>query len=344
MALETSQSSTPQSTPFTREGLSVSTQLETSDRRSQEPMLLGLTHSVQSMLHKEPPPPPQPAMGFFTDTSLCIGCKACEVACKQWNQLPARDPVWTGSSYDNTGQLTATTWRHVQFIEQMGGRDGRGALRSGIDSKLAQARSDGTIPLTPPGTALPFFNTERWLMMSDVCKHCANAPCQEACPTGALIRTEFDTVYVQQDICNGCGYCVVACPFGVIMRDDYGDYRAHKCTLCYDRMKDGLEPACAKACPTDSIQFGEVEQLKAHARERLGLLHERGVTEARLYGADDNILDGGLNSFFLLLDEPEVYNLPENPQRPFNNVVPASLWTIAAATVLGLLGVLFFRE
>jgi formate dehydrogenase iron-sulfur subunit len=278
------------------------------------------------VLNKEPPPPPQPAMGFFTDTSLCIGCKACEVACKQWNQLPAKDPAWTGSSYDNTGQLSAITWRHVQFIEKIGQR--------GLPD----------IPLTPPGTALPFFNTDRWLMHSDVCKHCANAPCQEACPTGAIIRTEFDTVYVQQDICNGCGYCIVACPFGVIARDEHGDHRAHKCTLCYDRMKDGMVPACAQACPTDSIQYGEVEQLKAHARERLGILHERGVNEAQLYGVDDNILDGGLNSFFLLLDEPAVYNLPENPPRPANNVAPASFWTIVAAMVLGLLGIIFFKK
>ncbi len=281
--------------------------------------------SILSLMvgNKESPLPPQPAMGFFTDTSLCIGCKACEIACKQWNQLPASDPVWTGSSYDNTGQLSATTWRHVQFIEHIGRPE---------------------IPVITPGTALPFFNTDRWLMQSDVCKHCANAPCLEACPTGSIIRTEFDTVYVQQDICNGCGYCVVACPFGVIARDEYGDRTAHKCTLCYDRLKDGFEPACAKACPTDSIQFGEVEQLRAHARQRLGLLRERGVKEARLYGVDDNILDGGLNSFFLLLDEPEVYNLPQNPLRPSNNVVPASLWTIVAAAVLGLFGILFFRK
>jgi formate dehydrogenase iron-sulfur subunit len=293
--------------------------------------------SIRSMVSlligsKEPPMAPQAAMGFFTDTSLCIGCKACEIACKQWNQLPASDPVWTGSSYDNTGQLSATTWRHVQFIEHIGRPD---------------------IPLIQPGTALssisqstalPFFNSDRWLMQSDVCKHCANAPCQEACPTGSIIRTEFDTVYVQQDICNGCGYCVVACPFGVIARDQYGDRTAHKCTLCYDRLKDGFEPACAKACPTDSIQFGEVEQLKAHARERLGILHERGVKEAQLYGVDDTILDGGLNSFFLLLDEPEIYNLPQNPQRPSNNVIPASFWTIVAAAVIGLFGILFFRE
>jgi len=109
-------------------------------------------------------------------------------------------------------------------------------------------------------------------------------------------------------------------------------------------LKDGFEPACAKACPTDSIQFGEVEQLKAHARQRLGLLRERGVNEAQLYGVDDDILDGGLNSFFLLLDKPEIYNLPQNPQRPSNNVVPASLWTILAAAVLGLCGIFLFKK
>jgi formate dehydrogenase iron-sulfur subunit len=275
---------------------------------------------------------PQAAMGFFTDTSLCIGCKACEIACKQWNQLPASDPVWTGSSYDNTGQLSATTWRHVQFIEHIGRPD------------IPLIQPGSALSSSPQSTALPFFNSDRWLMQSDVCKHCANAPCQEACPTGSIIRTEFDTVYVQQDICNGCGYCVIACPFGVIARDQYGDRTAHKCTLCYDRLKDGFEPACAKACPTDSIQFGEVEQLKAHARERLGILHERGVKEAQLYGVDDTILDGGLNSFFLLLDEPEIYNLPQNPQRPSNNVVPASLWTILAAAVLGLCGIFIFKK
>ena len=294
--------------------------------------------------NKEPPLPPQPAMGFFTDTSLCIGCKACEVACKQWNQLPAEAPTWTGTSYDNTGQLSARTWRHVEFIEHVGPQRQNGRSSDNLRDRIEEARSEGIVPFIPPGTALPFFNTERWLMQSDVCKHCANAPCLEACPTGAIIRTEFDTVYVQQDICNGCGYCVVACPFGVISRDELGDHMAHKCTLCYDRLKDGMEPACAKACPTDSIQFGEVDQLKVHARERLGDLHRRGVAEARLYGVDDNILDGELNSFFLLLDQPEVYNLPENPSRPSNNVAPASFWTIVAAMVLGLLGILFFRE
>ena len=170
---------------------------------------------------KEPAPPPQQVMGFFTDTSLCIGCKACEVACKQWNQLPAKDAFWTGTSYDNTCHLSSIAWRHVQFIEEIGRT--RPVLPL-IDEQIAIARSNSTIPMTPPGTALPFFNSDRWLMRSDVCKHCAHAPCHEACPTGAIIRTEFDTVYVQQDICNGCGYCVIACPFGVIARDEQGTH------------------------------------------------------------------------------------------------------------------------
>ncbi len=329
------------------------TQQSWGSRLSEAPLQTGLELIAGAIkpLHKEPAPPPQPAMGFFTDTSICIGCKACEVACKQWNQLPATNPTWSGTSYDNTGQLGGTTWRHVQFIEQIGLRQADTTAAKGarpalplLDTRVAQAMSNGTIPQMPPGTTLPFFNSDRWLMHSDVCKHCANAPCQEACPTGAIIRTEFDTVYVQQDICNGCGYCIVNCPFGVIARDEQGDHQAHKCTLCYDRLKDGMEPACAKACPTKSIQFGPVAELKERARARVGELHEHGVSEAQLYGVDDNILDGGLNSFFLLLDRPEVYNLPENPIRPMNNVAPASLWTIVAATIIGLMGILFFRE
>ena len=295
---------------------------------------------------KAPPPMPQPVMGFFTDTSLCIGCKACEVACKQWNQLPAKEAVWTGSSYDNTEHLSAIAWRHVQFIEEIGRpRPSRPSLPLlDVSAAKNQRNGNGSLAMNAPGTALPFFNSERWLMRSDVCKHCAHAPCHEACPTGAIIRTEFDTVYVQQDICNGCGYCVTACPFGVIARDNEGTHTARKCTLCYDRMKDGMTPACAQACPTASIQYGDVEQLKTHARDRVGLLQERGLQEARLYGVDDDILEGGLHSFFLLLDAPEAYNLPSNPPRPSNHVAPASLWAVVAATILSILGAFFFHH
>ncbi|HTI13289.1 MAG TPA: 4Fe-4S dicluster domain-containing protein [Dictyobacter sp.] len=342
-------------------------------KRSNLPVLNFGIQQAEKVLTSFPvqkPIPEQPAMGFFTDTSVCIGCKACEVACKQWNQLPAIDPEWTGTSYDNTQRFGANTWRHVQFIEQVGRRkpaqekapepmvsvNANGQKKPNLDLPMFEEafpnfKLNGPISEAPAApaafnTTLPFVKEDRWLMHSDVCKHCANAPCQEGCPTGAIIRTEFDTVYVQQDICNGCGYCVVCCPFGVIERDSItiGDGRAHKCTLCYDRLKDGMEPACAKACPTDSIQFGEVAKLKEQARARLGYLHEQGVEEAQLYGVDDNILDGGLNSFFLLLDEPEVYNLPKNPPRPMHNVMPTSFWGLVTAVIIGIFGILFFTQ
>jgi formate dehydrogenase iron-sulfur subunit len=243
--------------------------------------------------------------GFFTDTTLCIGCKACEVACKQWNQLPNDGYHFTGMSYDNTVHLGASTWRHVSFVER-------------------------PVPLSNQDAG-----DFSWLMASDVCKHCARAGCLENCPTGAIIRTEFGSVYVQPDICNGCGYCVVGCPFGVIDRN-HDDGRAWKCTLCYDRQKDGMQPACSKACPTASIQFGEIETLKAHAKARVQQLHERGITEAYLYGEDaaSQPGTGGLNAFFLLVDKPEVYNLPPNPEVP--TIKGNQSWISAGLAAIGV--------
>ena len=175
----------------------------------------------------------------------------------------------------------------------------------------------------------------RWLMSSDVCKHCTEAACLDVCPTGAIFRTEFETVVVQEDVCNGCGYCVVACPFGVLDRRE-GDGRVFKCTLCYDRLKDDLEPACAKACPTNSIQFGEHDELLERAAERVARLHQDGVTEARLYGADPGDGVGGTGAFFMLLDEPETYGLPPDPVVTTRNL--AGIWrtALAAAGALGL--------
>jgi formate dehydrogenase iron-sulfur subunit len=237
-----------------------------------------------------------PRMGFFTDTSVCIGCKACEVACKEWNQVPEDGLVFTGMSYDNTQGLGGNTWRHVAFIEQ----------RRPLASQETGAASR---PETDHGDAEDGF---RWLMSSDVCKHCTEAACLDVCPTGALFRTEFGTVVVQEDICNGCGYCVPACPFGVIdQRPDDG--RMSKCTLCYDRLGVGQEPACAKSCPTDSIQFGPLEELRDRAQNRVEQLHGAGINEARLYGEDPADGIGGAGAFFLLLDDPEVYGLPPDP-------------------------------
>jgi formate dehydrogenase iron-sulfur subunit len=282
--------------------------------------------------------------GFFTDTTLCIGCKACEVACKQWNQLPADGYELTGMSYDNTVALGATTWRHVAFIEQFNGHDGgsddgrtarAGAQRAGADA-IATVASQGVRSVGTSQSGL--FGENRWLMMSDVCKHCANAGCLEACPTGAIIRNEFGDVYVQPDICNGCGYCVTACPFGVIDLNKE-DGRAWKCTLCYDRQRDGLEPACAKACPTQSIQFGDIEELHERAQRRVGMLHERGVTGAYLYGAEETTTVGDLNAFFLLIDKPEVYNLPEKPHLPQAQVIPSYIATAVTGIALAAVAV-----
>ncbi len=237
-------------------------------------------------------------VGFFTDTSVCIGCKACEVACKEWNALPADGFDLLGMSYDNTGSLGADTWRHVAFIEQK--------------------TSDDDL---------------RWLMSSDVCKHCTHAACLDVCPTGSLFRTEFGTVVVQEDICNGCGYCVPACPYGVIGRRE-DDGRAWKCTLCYDRIGDGQRPACASACPTESIQYGPLDELRERADRRLAELHGQGVSDARLYGRDPDDGVGGGGAFFLLLDEPQAYGLPPDPVVTTRDL-PA-MWRRAAVTALGV--------
>jgi formate dehydrogenase iron-sulfur subunit len=173
----------------------------------------------------------------------------------------------------------------------------------------------------------------RWLMSSDVCKHCTHAACLDVCPTGSLFRTEFGTVVVQEDICNGCGYCVPACPYGVIeQRKDDG--RAFKCTMCYDRLGAGQEPACAKACPTESIQFGPLDELRERAAARVEALHEEGVPEAQLYGHDPDNGVGGDSAFFLLLDKPEVYGLPPDPVVTTRDL--PSMWRHAAAAVAGL--------
>src|SRR3989440_9485099 len=221
--------------------------------------------------------------GFFTDTTLCIGCKACEVACKQWNQLPADGYKLTNYSYDNTVALSSTTWRHVAFVEQ-------------------------TRPANGTGKQV------NRLMMSDVCKHCTHAGCMEACPTGAIVRNEFGDVYVQPDICNGCGYCVPSCPFGVVGRNNDTGLAA-KCTLCYDRQKDGLTPACAKACPTDSILFGDLDEMRARAEQRVHELHARGMDDAVLWDSRETSV-GGTHALFIVRGDPRSYNLPLDAEVP----------------------------
>jgi formate dehydrogenase iron-sulfur subunit len=252
--------------------------------------------------------------GFFTDTSVCIGCKACEVACKEWNQLQGNEATFLADSFDNTGQLDAQNWRHVKFVEHV-----------------------------PDQSAAP-GNGSAWLMMSDVCKHCNHASCMDVCPTGAIVRTEFNTVFIQQDVCNGCRNCISACPYGVIgMNQQTGT--AHKCTLCYDRLQGGLEPACAKACPTQSIQFGPLSELQHTADVRLATLHSQGATQAQLYGRDETVY-GGLNAFFLLMDKPETYGLPNatNAQLPGRNNLGGYAGAVVTAALAVVGGLIAFRR
>jgi formate dehydrogenase iron-sulfur subunit len=270
-------------------------------------------------------PEPQTATGFFTDTTVCIGCKACEVACKQWNQLPADGFNWSGNSYDNTAELSATSWRHVKFVEQFSAETPGNRVSLDI------------LPTEP--------DQNRWLMMSDVCKHCLAAPCHQACPTGAIIHNEFQNVYIQADICNGCSCCVAACPFGVITRSSMGGH-SHKCTLCYDRQRDGLVPACAKACPTQSIHFGPVEELREQARKRVEELHRRGVPGAYLYGDTATETYSELHSFYLLIDRPAVYGLPDKPFNAWLHMMGDYARSVAGglAAIAVLLIVLFLSR
>jgi formate dehydrogenase iron-sulfur subunit len=263
-------------------------------------------------------------MGFFTDTSICIGCKACEVACKEWNLVPEDGPLrLSGHSYDNTMALGANTWRHVAFIEQA-----KPVQVPDVDLAAAAAAASGTATAVPEAA-----EGMRWLMSSDVCKHCTSAACLEVCPTGALFRTEFGTVVVQQDVCNGCGYCVPACPFGVLDKREE-DGRVWKCTLCYDRLGAGQEPACAQACPTDSIQFGELDELRERAHVRVRELQAAGEPGAQLYLDDPGDGIGGGGAFFLLLDDPEVYGLPPDPVDATRDLGTTWKATLAAAGAL----------
>ncbi len=235
---------------------------------------------------------------FLTDSTLCIGCKACEVACKEWNGIADDGMNWTGLSYDNTGAVGHSTWRHVKFVE--------GTPEPGFGGNAPDVSS--------------------WFFSSDVCKHCEVAGCLEACPTGSLVRTEFGSVYLQPDICNGCGYCVVSCPFGVVQRNE-ADGRAFKCTFCYDRQKAGMEPACAKACPTESIKFGEIEELREHARERMQRLRARGMYDAHLWDPVDTSVKG-THAMFIVRGDPKAYNLPPRPEVP--TVYAKTGWKSAA--------------
>ena len=246
---------------------------------------------------------PGTRVGFFTDTSVCIGCKACEVACKEWNGIDETLTDLTAKSYDNTADLGADAWRHVAFIEQR---------------------------VAPAGEV-------RWLMSSDVCKHCTNAACLDVCPTGSLFRTEFDTVVVQADICNGCGYCVPACPYGVIDRREttVGRGSAPCVTTAWWTAWRRPAPSRAPLTPSCSATWPSCGSGLARASTSWST---RGFPERSSTGPIPNDGVGGAGAMFLLLDDPEVYGLPPDPVVTTRDL--AAMWRAAGAAAVGLVGLI----
>ena len=235
------------------------------------------------------------------DASKCIGCRGCQVACKQWNQLPATETTFNGS-YENPPRLSPTTWMRIKFREHEN-------ENGGVD----------------------------WLMAKQGCMHCSDAACMLACPAGAIYRTEFDTVKVDEVKCIGCNYCAGVCPFQVIGFDRLAN-KARKCTFCLDRLEAGLKPACATACPTGSITFGESRELIARASRRVDQLVAAGKTNATLYGLDEV---GGAAMLYVLADKPEKYGFPADPQVPLQTRIWNTVWAplrvfVVVAVALGL--------
>lgn len=219
----------------------------------------------------------------FIDTSKCIGCRACQVACKQWNRLPAEKTTFTGY-YENPVRYTAHTWTRIVFREQEN----------------------------------PDTGKMKWYFSKQGCMHCHEAACEKVCPAGAISHNETGAVVINPRKCIGCNYCVASCTFHV-MAFDQRENVSQKCTLCTDRQAVGLTPACAKACPTGAISFGERSEMVSMAYQRVSELISHGNTEARVYGVNE--LDG-MGVIYALESSPEAYGLPNNPKVP----VSAYIW------------------
>ena len=225
----------------------------------------------------QPPDQRQPLkLAKLIDISKCIGCKACQSACMEWNDL--RDAVGDNiGTYDNPRDLTENSWTVMKFFE---------------------VEPDGRL---------------EWLIRKDGCMHCADPGCLKACPApGAIVQYSNGIVDFQEENCIGCGYCVAGCPFNV-PRISKKDSKAYKCTLCSDRVAVGLEPACIKSCPTGALVFGSKEDMIDHAEERIADLKERGYQQAGLY---DPPGVGGTHVMYVLqhADRPELYGLPNDPK------------------------------
>jgi formate dehydrogenase beta subunit len=252
------------------------------------------------------PPAPgirmQPTVVKLVDTSTCIGCKACEVACQEWNDLP---PEMTGqtATYQTLPAMTANFWNLIRFNEH---------------------------------------ETERgfhWLMRKDQCMHCAEPGCLIACPApGAIVQYANGIVDFNQDQCIGCGYCITGCPFDVPKFAE-GTRRVYKCTLCVDRVSVGLQPACVKACPTSCLQFGAKDEMLAVAHTRVEQLKANGFDQAAVYDPP-GVGGTGVVTVLAFGDRADLYGLPANPTVPgaVRLWKGALKWTGNAAMLAGVLG------
>ena len=234
---------------------------------------------------------------MLIDTSRCIGCRGCQVACKEWNDLKATTTRMIPGSYQNPPGISASTWTMINFTEQSGDQ--------GV----------------------------RWLFRKQQCLHCNQASCVEVCPTGAMAKHADNFVEVDQQWCIGCRYCVQACPFGAV-QFDASSGTVKKCTLCIDRVQAGLDPACVKTCPSGALTFGDKGKLLAAAQGRVQALLAAGNAGARIYGADQL---GGLKVMYVLNDAPAVYGLAADPKVATSTVPAGWLSGLVTAGVLASL-------
>ncbi len=258
-----------------------------------------------------------PKVAKLIDTTTCIGCKACEVACQEWNDLVGLDDVMPPvtdehfGTYQTQPDLTANFWNLIRFRE------------------YEEKRADGT-------------ETFHWLMAKDQCMHCEDPGCLKACPApGAIVQYSNGVVDFQQENCIGCEYCVTGCPFD-IPRLNAKTKKVYKCTLCSDRLAFGLEPACIKACPTGCLQFGEKSRLVQIANHRVEQLKQHGFEKAAVY---DPPGVGGTGVVYVLGlgDQPEHYGLPKDPGIPKAVTVWKDILRPAGALamLIGLFGTVF---
>jgi formate dehydrogenase iron-sulfur subunit len=258
-------------------------------------------------------------LAMYIDTSKCMACRGCQVACKQWNDrkgyVPGERETHNTGSYENPPALDPETWTRIKFREY----------------------DDG--------------ERFQWLFLKEGCMHCTQAVCVDVCPTHALKYGPHGIVTYERDLCNGCGYCSQFCPFHIpqleVISRLTGEAKSSKCVFCQDRTVNGLEPACVKTCPANALAWGDRDAMLAQAQTRVEQLKtDWGFPKANMYG---DVQLGGLGRIYVLTAPPAAYDLPEDPRYP----VTSTLWQkilqpagqiVFAATIVGAITAFFIAR